>query len=91
MEVSTLVTMANQIADFWSPYPKAEAIDSIAKHIHSSWEPRMRDALKAHIDKGGEGLSPLCREALADYFKGPKSPAKATPIGKSANKAAGPA
>jgi formate dehydrogenase subunit delta len=91
MEVSTLVTMANQIADFWSPYPKAEAIDGISKHIHSAWEPRMRDALKAHIDKGGEGLSPLSREALADYFKGPKSPVKAAPAGKSANKAAGPA
>ena len=39
----------------------------------------MRNVLKAHIDKGGEGLSPLFLEAMADYFKGPKSPAsKAT-------------
>ena len=74
MKTSDLVRMANQIADFWAPYPKGEAIDGIAKHIHSSWEPRMRNDLKAHIDKGGEGLSPLFLEAMADYFKGPKSP-----------------
>ena len=39
----------------------------------------MRNALKAHIDKGGEGLSPLFLEAMADYFKGPKSPAAKCP------------
>jgi formate dehydrogenase subunit delta len=76
MKASVLVQMANQIADFWSPYPKAEAIDGIIKHIHAAWEPRMRDAMKAHLDAGGEGLSPLCREALVEYFKGPKGPAK---------------
>ena len=39
----------------------------------------MRNALKAHIDKGGEGLSPLFLEAMADYFKGPKLPLKVAP------------
>ncbi|WP_082073104.1 formate dehydrogenase subunit delta [Hyphomicrobium sp. 99] len=68
--------MANQITDYFSVYPKPEAIDGIAKHIHASWEPRMRNALKAHIDAGGAGLSPLFLEAMADYFKGPKSPVK---------------
>lgn len=76
MKASVLVQMANQIADFWSPYPKAEAIDGITKHIHAAWEPRMRDAMKAHLDAGGDGLSPLCREALVEYFKGPKAPVK---------------
>ena len=78
MESADLVRMANQIADYFSVYPPAEAIDGIAKHIHASWEPRMRNALKAHIDKGGDGLSPLFLEAMADYFKGPKSPALRT-------------
>ncbi len=32
--------------------------------------------MKAIIDSGGEGLSPLFLEAMADYFKGPKSPHK---------------
>jgi formate dehydrogenase subunit delta len=88
MKSSDLVRMANQIADFWSPYPKGEAIDCIAKHIHSAWEPRMRNALKAHIDKGGEGLSPLFLEAMAEYFKGPKSPASKAAKAPSKNAAA---
>lgn len=74
MQVSDLVRMANQIAAYFNPYPKAEAIDAIGKHIHMSWDPRMRNELKAHIDAGGEGLSPLFLEAAAEYYKGPKTP-----------------
>jgi formate dehydrogenase subunit delta len=84
MQSSELARMANQIADYWSVYPKAEAIDGIAKHIHASWEPRMRNVLKEHIDKGGEGLSPLFLEAMADYFKGPKSTVSKATSGKAA-------
>jgi formate dehydrogenase subunit delta len=74
MQSSDLVRMANQIAAYFAPYPKPEALDGIAKHIHAFWDPRMRNALKEHIDKGGEGLSPLFLEAAAEYFKGPKVP-----------------
>ena len=51
-----LVRMANQITAFFEPYPKGEAIDGIAKHLHLFWDPRMRNQLKAFIDNGGEGL-----------------------------------
>jgi formate dehydrogenase subunit delta len=88
MQSSDLVRMANQIAAYFEPYPKAEALDGIAKHIHAFWDPRMRNALKAHIDKGGDGLSPLFLEAAAEYFKGPKSPPKAAPADKAPRKAA---
>ena len=74
MQSSDLVRMANQIAAYFEPYPKSEALDGIAKHIHAFWDPRMRNALKAYIDKGGDGLSPLFLEAAAEYYKGPKSP-----------------
>jgi formate dehydrogenase subunit delta len=86
MQSSDLVRMANQIAAYFEAYPKAEAIDGIAKHIHAFWEPRMRNALKDYIDKGGEGLSPLFLEAAAEYFKGPKSPVKTSTTEKSASK-----
>ena len=33
----------------------------------------MRNELKAIIERGGEGLSPLFSKAMADYFIGPKS------------------
>ncbi|WP_246317359.1 formate dehydrogenase subunit delta [Hyphomicrobium methylovorum] len=65
--------MANQISQYFSVYPKAEALDGIAKHIHNSWEPRMRNEMKAYLDKGGDGLSTLFIEAMSDYYKGPKS------------------
>lgn len=86
MDNAILIQMANQITAFWSPYPKGEALESISKHIHSSWEPRMRDQMKAIIDSGGAGLSPLFLEAMADYFKGPKSPHKQATGGKPGGK-----
>ena len=74
MNTPDVVRMANQITDFFAVYPKAEALDGIAKHIHATWEPRLRNALKAHIDTGGAGLKPLCLEAMRGYFRGPKGP-----------------
>ena len=73
MKSDDLIRMANQISDFFEVYPKTEALDGIAKHIHNTWEPRMRNAMKVIIESGSEGLNPLCSEALRDYFKGPKS------------------
>ena len=73
MHTRDLVRMANQITDFFSVYPKSEALDGIAKHIHASWEPRMRNALKTHLDQGGVGFSPLFVEAMSVYFEGPKA------------------
>ena len=73
MKSADLIRMANQITDFFEVYPKSEALDGIAKHIHNSWEPRMRNGMKAIIEAGGEGLKPLFIEAMRDYFKGPKS------------------
>ena len=73
MKSADLIRMANQITDFFEVYPKSEALDGIAKHIHNMWEPRMRNELKVIIEAGGEGLKPLFIEAMRDYFKGPKS------------------
>lgn len=75
MDNSDLVRMANQITAYFAIYPKGEALDGISKHIHLSWDPRMRNQLKKLLDEGGGGLDPLFIEAMADYFKGPKSPA----------------
>ncbi len=89
MNNADLIRMANQIAAFFQIYPKTEALNGIAKHIHNSWDPRMRNGMKAIIDAGGDGLSLLCLEAMRDYFRGPKSdgrpvivdPRKASPDG----------
>jgi formate dehydrogenase subunit delta len=54
-----LVRMANQIAAYYKPYPRDEAVDGIAAHIRSFWDPRMRERLARHIAAGGQGLTPL--------------------------------
>ncbi|MGL6223828.1 MAG: formate dehydrogenase subunit delta [Steroidobacteraceae bacterium] len=57
MNVETLVTMANQIADFFdSEAGPAAAPQEIAAHITKFWAPRMRAAYMAHAAAGGAGL-----------------------------------
>jgi formate dehydrogenase subunit delta len=59
-----LVTMANQIADFFQSYPEAEAVEGVLTHIKKFWDPRMRQGIFAHLAKGGAGLKPLALKAL---------------------------
>jgi formate dehydrogenase subunit delta len=72
MENRDIARMANQIAAYFEAYPRAEALDGIAKHIKMFWDPRMRKQLDAYLAEGGEGLSPLVISAMA-----PKGKAKA--------------
>jgi formate dehydrogenase subunit delta len=76
MKRDDLVRMANQITDYFSVYPEAEALNGIAKHIHNTWERRMRDELKSIVEDGGEGMKPLCVLALRAYFNGPNAVGK---------------
>jgi formate dehydrogenase subunit delta len=56
MDDNKLVTMLNQIAGFYRRLPAAEAAFEIAEHVEKFWEPRMRQAIYAHMDAGGAGL-----------------------------------
>ncbi len=58
-----MIRMANQIADFFGPYPQDEALAGVSGHIRDFWEPRMKQALAAHVATGGAGLQPLVMEA----------------------------
>ncbi len=69
-----LVYMANQIAAFFQSQPKDEAAAGVAKHINDFWDPRMRTKLRAILDKGGDGLTPLVL-AAAEQIRWPE-PAK---------------
>ena len=65
MSVEALVKMANDISDFFvSEADRASAVNGVAHHIRSFWEPRMRKQIYAHEAAGGEGLSALSREAI---------------------------
>ena len=56
MAMSRMIAMANQIGDFFAPYPPARRAEGIRNHLRTYWDPRMREALLRHIDAGGEGL-----------------------------------
>ena len=64
MKPENLVRMANQIGKFFQYQRKDEIVPGIANHIRKFWEPRMRTAIFAYIDQGGDGLDPLVKEAL---------------------------
>jgi formate dehydrogenase subunit delta len=39
-------------------------VPGITEHIEKFWDPRMRSAILAHLERGGAGLDPNVREAL---------------------------
>ena len=60
-----LVTMANQIARFFSAQKHDRAVAGVAEHIAKFWDPRMRSRIRGHLADGGAGLDPLAKEAIA--------------------------
>ena len=60
-----LIYMANQIGTFFRSQGADKAVPGIAEHIRKFWDPRMRKAITAHLDAGGEGLDAPVRDAIA--------------------------
>ncbi len=83
IDLERLIEMANQIGDFFSPYPPERAREGLRNHLRTYWDPRMRSALLAHIDAGGDGLdnrviegAQLLRKKAADksgYYGPPQA------------------
>ncbi|MFY9642539.1 MAG: formate dehydrogenase subunit delta [Rhodomicrobium sp.] len=59
-----LIMMANQIGTFFASQKGDDAVAGIADHIRKFWDPRMRAAILAHVQSGGEGLLPPVRLAI---------------------------
>jgi formate dehydrogenase subunit delta len=53
MDMERLVIMANQIGDFFAPYPPNRRTEGIRNHLRTYWDPRMREALLDYISKEG--------------------------------------
>jgi len=68
MQPDRLVYMANQIGKFFQYQRPDEVVPGIANHIKKFWDPRMRTAIFAYIDQGGDGLDPPVKEAII-YLK----------------------
>lgn len=60
-----LIRMANQIGTFFSTQSGSDGAACVADHINKFWEPRMRRQFLHLFDMGGEGFSPIVREAAA--------------------------
>lgn len=73
MKDQTITRMANQIAAFFEPYPHEEAVAGVADHMKSFWEPRMQAHLFDLLDRGGEGLEPLAKEAADQLHEASKA------------------
>lgn len=76
MDSAPLIRMANQITSYFEIYPNSEALDGIAKHVHNTWDRRMRDSMRELVSSGGAGLHPLFIEAMEVYFAGPRAPGR---------------
>jgi formate dehydrogenase subunit delta len=59
MSPEKLVRMANQIATFFKTQPREDAAARVAGHLRDYWDPRMREALRRHVENGGEGLDEI--------------------------------
>ncbi|GAB4265934.1 MAG: hypothetical protein Kow0065_16750 [Methylomicrobium sp.] len=57
LDMDKLIIMANQIGDFFAPYPPARRTEGIRNHLRIYWDPRMREALLDYInEEGGKNL-----------------------------------
>jgi formate dehydrogenase subunit delta len=64
MSPDKLVYMANQIGKFFASQVHDKAAAGVADHLTRFWDPRMRDAIIAHLEAGGAKLDPCVREAV---------------------------
>ncbi len=65
MDVQRLVTMANDISNFFAADPDpAAAADQVANHLKKFWEPRMREQIRRYVVEGGAGLSSIAIQAV---------------------------
>jgi formate dehydrogenase subunit delta len=66
MNPERLVAMANDIAAFFDAgNDPAAAAQAVRTHLVKFWDPRMRVAIVAHLDSGGDGLGDTARRAVA--------------------------
>ncbi len=70
MDIKKLITMANQIGDFFEANPDAElAKKDIADHLDKFWNSVMIKDIVAHVQQGDETTwHPRVAEAIKQYI-----------------------
>ena len=68
---NNLVTMANQIGDFFKSYPdKEQATKDIAVHMKKFWPPIMRKEIIEYVTSSEENLlDDMVNDAINKYLK----------------------
>ena len=62
--IDHLVYMANQIARELGSQCPGRPVAATRDHLRQFWDPRMRQAIVAYLDRGGEHLSDTARDAV---------------------------
>lgn len=69
MQIEHLITMANQIGDFFKAFPdQQQAKKDIAQHLQRFWAKSMRDQIAEYINQGGDALLPIVKAAIVEYI-----------------------
>ncbi|HWT28240.1 MAG TPA: formate dehydrogenase subunit delta [Methylophilaceae bacterium] len=69
MSIERLITMANQIGEFFRANPdSAQAKEDIVNHLKKFWAYNMRQQILVHVqEKQGAGLEPIVGEAIREH------------------------
>ena len=66
MDINNLVTMLNQMGDFFEAMPdRKQAKLDLITHVKKFWEPRMKKSIIEEVNND-IGLSPFVKEALVE-------------------------
>ncbi len=71
MDIQRLISMANQIGDFYESYPdQSHAQQDIAGHLNKFWALTMRKQIAQYVnEQGGQGLHPKVQTAIKSYLQ----------------------
>ena len=71
MDIQRLISMANQIGDFYESYPdKNQAQQDIAGHLNKFWALPMRKQIAQYVnEQGGQGLHQHVQTAIKVYLQ----------------------
>lgn len=70
MSLDDLVRMSRQIAQFFEPYPREEAVAGVQDHLVRFWTPAMRAELFTLRQGSHPDLHPLVTEAVDKLMAG---------------------
>ncbi len=71
MDIQRLISMANQIGDFYESYPdQSHAQQDIAGHLNKFWALPMRKQIAEYVnEQGGQGLHQQVQAAIKAYLQ----------------------